>query len=198
MLRAGRVISPLVLDDIEDSKVNYTIRPYVESDVPLLFEAATESVDTVYRWLPWCHPGYALDEARGWVAQQMAAFAEGVDFQFVILSPSGRFAGGCGIDLIDRTNRRANLGYWVRSSEAGRGAATDAAGLAASWAFETLKLIRIEILAAAGNLRSQRVAEKAGAIREGVLRSRLLLHDVPHDAVLFSILRPTAADEAGR
>jgi RimJ/RimL family protein N-acetyltransferase len=177
--------------------VTYTIRPYAESDIPLLFEAATESVDTVYRWLPWCHPGYALDEARAWVAEQTVAFEKGEEYDFVIVSPSGRFAGGCGIDLIDRTNRRANLGYWVRSSEAGRGAATDAARLAARWAFENLELIRIEILAAVGNIQSQRVAEKAGAIREGLLRHRLLLHGVPHDAVLFSILRPTAADEAG-
>ena len=158
-------------------------------DAAQLFEAATESIDTVYRWLPWCRPGYTLDEARAWVAEQTAAFEEGKEYEFVIVSPSGRFAGGCGIDLIDRTNRRANLGSWVRSSEAGRGAATDAARLAASWAFETLKLIRIEILAAAGNVQSQRVAEKAGAIREGTLRQRLLLHGVAHDAAIFSIVR---------
>ncbi|HQZ52831.1 MAG TPA: GNAT family protein [Thermoflexales bacterium] len=169
--------------------MTYTIRPYVMDDAAQLFEAATESIDTVYRWLPWCRPGYTLDEARAWVAEQTAAFEEGKEYEFVIVSPSGRFAGGCGIDLIDRTNRRANLGYWVRSSEAGRGAATDAARLAASWAFETLKLIRIEILAAAGNVQSQRVAEKAGAIREGTLRQRLLLHGVAHDAVIFSIVR---------
>jgi RimJ/RimL family protein N-acetyltransferase len=177
--------------------VTYTIRPYSESDVPLLFEAVTESVDTVFRWLPWCHPGYGLDEARAWVTRQVAAFSEGADYQFVIISPSGRFSGGCGIDQIDRINRRANLGYWVRSSEAGRGAATDATRLAAAWAFANTDLIRIEILAAAGNVRSQRVAEKAGAIREGVLRHRLLLHGVPNDAVMFSILRPGATDEAG-
>ena len=158
-------------------------------DAAQLFEAATESIDTVYRWLPWCRPGYTLDEARAWVAEQTAAFEEGKEYEFVIVSPSGRFAGGCGIDLLDRTNRRANLGYWVRSSETGRGAATAAARLAAGWAFENTDLIRIEILAAAGNVQSQRVAEKAGAIREGTLRQRLLLHGVAHDAVIFSIVR---------
>jgi RimJ/RimL family protein N-acetyltransferase len=42
---------------------------------------------------------------------------------------------------------------------------------------------------AAGNLASQRVAEKAGATREGILRGRLILHDVAHDAVMFSLTR---------
>ena len=172
--------------------MTYTIRPYAEDDIPLLLEAVRESIADVHPWLPWCHPGYGLDDARAWVTRQVAAFAEGADFQFVIVSPSGRFSGGCGIDQIDRINRRANLGYWVRSSEAGRGAATDAAREAAAWAFANTNLIRIEILAAVGNVRSQHVAEKTGAIREGVLRHRLLLHGVPHDAVLFSILRPAA------
>jgi hypothetical protein len=36
------------------------------------------------------------------------------------------------------------------------------------------------------------VAEKAGAVREGVLHKRLLLHGFCHDAVLFSITRSDA------
>jgi RimJ/RimL family protein N-acetyltransferase len=51
-----------------------------------------------------------------------------------------------------------------------------------------LKLIRIEIVAAVGNLASQRVAEKAGAVREGVMRKALLVRDTAHDAVLTSLI----------
>ena len=46
------------------------------------------------------------------------------------------------------------------------------------------------VVFAVSNLPSQRVAEKAGAVREGVLRRRLLLHGVSHDAVMFSLTRP--------
>ena len=51
-----------------------------------------------------------------------------------------------------------------------------------------------EITPDVGNLRSQRVAEAVGAHREGVLRSRLLVHGEFHDAVMYSIVRsvPTA------
>jgi len=58
------------------------------------------------------------------------------------------------------------------------------------WAFASTELVRLEILVAISNLPSQRVAEKAGAVREGVLRRRLLLHGVSHDAVMFSLTRP--------
>ena len=47
-----------------------------------------------------------------------------------------------------------------------------------------------EIVIAVGNRRSQRVAEKVGALREGVLRSRLVLPSGPSDAVMYSLVRP--------
>jgi RimJ/RimL family protein N-acetyltransferase len=47
----------------------------------------------------------------------------------------------------------------------------------------------LEIIAASDNLPSQRVAEKAGARREGLLRHRLLLGGRPHDALIYSLIR---------
>jgi len=41
---------------------------------------------------------------------------------------------------------------------------------------------------ATGNTRSLRVAEKAGAQREGFLRNRLLIQDKAHDAVMHSLI----------
>jgi len=165
------------------------IRPYEFRDVAALFEAASESVEMVYPWLPWCHPGYALDEAKAWVEQQVRAFESRQQFEFVIVSAEGAFLGGCGLNQIDQANRRANLGYWVRSSAAGQGVATAAVRLLVGWALANTDLERMEVLVATGNVASLRVAEKAGAVREGVLRSRLLLHGRPHDAVVFSFVR---------
>ena len=47
---------------------------------------------------------------------------------------------------------------------------------------------RLEILAAVDNIASQRVAEKAGAIREGIMRNRLVIHGKLYDAVMFSLI----------
>jgi RimJ/RimL family protein N-acetyltransferase len=166
-----------------------SIRPYELGDVQNLFEAARESRATVGPWLPWCHPRYALEEAREWVERQAAAFQAGAEYQFAILSEEDRFLGGCGLNALDREHRRANLGYWVRASAVGRGTATAATRLVADWAFQNTDLNRLEIVAATENARSLRVAEKAGAVREGVLWSRLLVHGVVHDAVVFSFTR---------
>ena len=50
------------------------------------------------------------------------------------------------------------------------------------------RLSRIEILAVVSNTASQRVAEKIGALREGVLRRRLLIQGQSQDAVIYSLV----------
>ncbi len=165
------------------------IRPYTLDDAPRLFEAARESTAEVYPWLPWCRPEYSLAEAQEWVEKQVRQSAERVEFPFAIVSADGRFLGGCGLNQIDPIHRRANLGYWVRTSATRRGVASAAVRQLAAWAFANTDLVRLEIVAAVGNQASLRVAEKAGAIREGIARSRLLFHGASHDAVVFSIVR---------
>ena len=60
--------------------------------------------------------------------------------------------------------------------------------LIARFALEELELNRLEIFVPIGNKASQRVAEKAGARWEGVLRKRLILAGSSHDAALYSLV----------
>ena len=57
--------------------------------------------------------------------------------------------------------------YWLAAEARGRGYATKAVRLISDWAFETLELERLELYAHPDNTASQRVAERAGYIREG-------------------------------
>jgi len=165
------------------------IRPFTLDDAPALVAAVRESVSELTPWMPWCHPGYSLQDAGTFIKTAMDGLAKRTCFEFAITS-GGAVLGVSGINQLDKANLRANVGYWVRSTAAGRGVATSAVGLMRKWAFASTELVRLEILVAISNLPSQRVAEKAGAVREGVLRRRLLLHGVSHDAVMFSLTRP--------
>lgn len=167
-----------------------SLRPYAAGDAAALFEAARESIDEVYPWLPWCHPGYTLAEAEEWAGSRAALASTGQEYHFVVAGPDGRFLGACGLNHINRMHRFANLGYWLRTSATGRGVATEVVRLLGEWAFRETDLVRLEIVCAVGNVRSQRVAERAGALREGVLRDRILLHGGPVDAVMYSVVRP--------
>jgi N-acetyltransferase len=166
-----------------------TIRRYDTVDVPSLCEAARESSPEVSTWLPWCHSRYSMEESLEWILRSGKRWDENREFHFGIFdSQTGAFVGGVGLNELKPEHRLANLGYWVRTACTGRGLATAAANLAATFGFEELPLNRIEILAALGNKRSQRVAEKLGAHKEGILRNRLVIHGRVHDAVAFSLI----------
>jgi RimJ/RimL family protein N-acetyltransferase len=154
-----------------------------------LFAAVRESINELSVWMPWCHAQYSIDETAAFVRSREEEWEKGEDFSFVIReSDSGLLLGGVGLNFRNRMHNFANLGYWVRSPFAGRGVATAAVRLAAQFGFKEIGLQRVEIVVAVGNLASQRVAGKAGAKREGILRRRLLLRGEPLDAVMFSLV----------
>jgi ribosomal-protein-serine acetyltransferase len=148
-----------------------SIRLLTDSDAEALYAAVRESHAEVSPWMVWCRADYSLFDAHG------------------------AFAGVCGINHINTVDRFANLGYWCRTSLSHQGITPDAVRAVAAWAFANTELNRLEIIVAVGNYRSQRVAEKVGAHREGVLRKRMMVGGLPSHAVMFSIVRPSETGE---
>ncbi len=175
-----------VIDELRHERV--TARRYRRHDAAELAQGARESTERVHPWLPWCRPGYGMAEAEQWIESQIGLWDDGRSFEFVLRDPAGGLVGGCGLNQINSEHRLANLGYWLRTGCTGRGYASAAARLLAEFGVREVGLQRIEILAAVGNTASQRVAERAGATREAVLRNRLFLHGRSHDAVVFSFV----------
>ena len=165
------------------------LRPFRDDDASGLYEAVRESLAEVSLWLSWCHQDYSIEESRQFISSRAQAADSDEWYSFGIFEKyTGTFVGGVGLNFINRVHQMGNLGYWVRTTAAGRGIATEAARLMARFAFEQVGLHRVEIVAAIPNIASQRVAEKTGAVREGVLRNRLLIRGVPQDAMLFSLI----------
>ena len=165
------------------------LRPYGSGDVEHLYQAARESVTEMSPWMSWFHAAYSIEESRAWVESRAEAWEKGTEYDFAITdAKDGSFLGGCGLNHIDYKNRIANLGYWVRTSRTKRGVASAAVRFLVQFGLGKLKLNRIEIMAAVGNKASQRVAEKVGARREGILRNRIVVRDRVCDAVMFSLI----------
>ena len=179
---------------MDDAGDRILLRPYLPGDADEAFAAVLESFDELSRWMPWCHPGYSLEEMRAWIEHCAVARARGSEFHFVIEDGSGAFLGTCGLNQMRREHRMANLGYWVRTRATGRGVATRAVRRLAEFAFRETELVRLEIVVALDNLSSLRVAEKSGAIREGIAHKRLRIHDRSEDAVVHAILRPGGSE----
>lgn len=160
------------------------LRPAVEEDAAELAAAVQTSWPHLFEWQPWAIPTYDAAAALRWIRGEM----DSTEHVFVIVGPDEGIAGTCSLGLVQEVNRVANLGFWLRSDRTGQGWATAAARLVVRYGFEELGLHRIELLMATANTASRRVAERVGAYHEGVLRGRLLLHGVHHDAHLYSVI----------
>ncbi len=175
-----------MIDALQNELV--VVKRCAPEDAEEMFKAARESVEEIYPWMPWCHPDYEMSECRDWLTQQVEDWNQGKEYSFLIWNLREHLVGGCGLNHLKAQDKLANLGYWLRSGSTGKGYATAATELLARFAFDHLDVKRVEIVAAVDNLPSQRVAERAGAKREGVLQNRLVLHDQSHDAIMYSLV----------
>ena len=161
-----------------------TVRTPVEADAREVADAVQTALDTLAPWMPWATEDYGPEHALQWIRSELEPGA----VPFVILDDEGGIAGSTGLNLIDRQNLRANLGYWLLPDRTGRGYATAATRLVAAWGLDHLGLERIEIVMSVENEPSRLVAERAGARYEGVQRARLRYGDRQHDAHVFAFL----------
>jgi len=174
------------------------IRRSEVADAERTLASVRASMPELARWTSWAHEGYSLEDARIWLDLSVEGWEKGTQYSFIAIDvATGEVLGDCSISQINRLNGFANLGYWVRSTATGQGLGSTLARRVARFGVEAVQLNRLEILTAIGNRASQRVAEKAGATREGVLRSRLILGEEILDAVLFSLTARDFGREPG-
>jgi RimJ/RimL family protein N-acetyltransferase len=156
------------------------LRPWREEDAPAVFAACQDP--EIQRWIPAIPRPYTLDDARAFVTGELGLGP----YQFAV-AEDGRVVGPIGMRVNE--SRTGHIGYWCAPGSRGRGVVSRALVALCRYGFGELGLERLELITDPDNLASQRVAEKAGFRREGVLRSHL-----PHpdgrrrDSVMFSLL----------
>jgi RimJ/RimL family protein N-acetyltransferase len=142
----------------------------------------------IARWTRVPSP-YTREDAEEFLAQRSVRLAQGEALTLAIASAeTDEPVGSIALKVTSPENARGELGYLVFPAARGRGFGPRAVGLLARHAFESTGLRRVEILTAAGNAASQRVAEKAGFTREGLLRSYFESKGHRDDMVIWSLL----------
>ena len=104
------------------------------------------------------------------------------------MDEAGEFLGCVMAFGIETDEGKAELGYMVAPAARGRGVATEALRLLTDWGFTERGLFRLELLISVDNTASIRVAERAGYVREGVLRSLFVKDGRREDHELWSCL----------
>ena len=151
------------------------LRSFREDDAPALYSALAESITDLreYLWfLPWVaeEPSLATAELR--CRRALAHFLLRTDLAWLAFErTTGRLVASFGLHRTDWDLPKTEVGYWVRSSETGKGYATEGVQALTSWALSPLAAVRVELVTDELNVASRAVAERCGFRLEGTLRN---------------------------
>ena len=162
------------------------LRPWELDDAPAIVDACRDP--EIPRWLPMVPSPYGEEDAQSFIGLAHDNWERGEVYNFAIVDAGNRrLAGSIAVRI--RPFSTGVFGYWVAREARGRGVATEALLTICRWSVDTLDMKRLELLTDPDNLASQRVAEKAGFQREGLLRSSLEYRDGRRrDSILFAAL----------
>jgi RimJ/RimL family protein N-acetyltransferase len=145
------------------------LRPWRDTDQQALVEACQDP--EIARWTR-VPSHYGPTDAKAYLLQRYDMLFAGLAAPFAIVrAPDGALLGSVSLLRIAWEHRRAEVGYWLAREARGHGHATRAVGLICAWGFASLKLERMDLMAAVENVPSQRVADRTGFTAEAVLRS---------------------------
>lgn len=141
-------------------------------DATVLRDAIEESIEELKVWMPWADHIPSLEESLENCSMAVENFKKGKDYRLhIFLKEPNIFLGGSGLHRADWSVPKFEIGYWIRTSYAGKGYVTEAVKKITEYAMEELKAKRIEIMMSTKNEKSWHVAKRAGYTFEGVLRN---------------------------
>ena len=169
----------LVIDEL-------ILRPWRSTDVAALLAACGDP--EIARWAGLPQP-FGPDDAEAFMESAAAMWHDGSGAPFAVVeAEGGRLLGA--ITRFGPDGHQATFGCWVVAEARGRGIGTRVLRRLAEWTFATTPVIRLHVFIIVGNEVSDRMVERAGYQREGVLRAWDVLDDgLPVDCVVYSRLR---------
>ena len=163
------------------------LRPLLESDGPLLVEAAADGElwNLPFTVVP------SADTVNNYIRVALKGRDEGTVLPFVIeIMESGRAVGSTRFWKIDRLNRKLEIGStWLSASWQRTFVNTEAKFLLLRYAFEELGCVRVQFTTDEINEKSRAAILRLGAKQEGILRHERIMPDGrKRNSVRFSII----------
>jgi RimJ/RimL family protein N-acetyltransferase len=161
------------------------LRPWRASDAPAVTAACQDP--EIARWVTIPQPYQAAD-AEAFIAASGTMWRDGTGAPFAITEAAkGQLVGA--VSLFGPDGHQATVGLWLAPAGRGRGAGTRSLRKVTEWTFATTAVYRLDCFLMVGNVASERMVERAGFQREGVLRGWDLHAGSPVDCTAYSRLR---------
>jgi RimJ/RimL family protein N-acetyltransferase len=186
-------MKPPILVDFPESfeTERLAIRSPLPGDGPEVHNAVRESIEELSAWMAWPKEHRTVDDSEANARRARVAFLARSELRLhIYLKGANTLVGIAGLQGIDWDVPKVEIGYWCRTSFTGHGYITEAVRAITSLAFDALGARRVEIRCDPGNLKSARVAERAGFRLEATLHNNELGTDgTLRDTLIFARLR---------
>ena len=140
------------------------------------------------KWLNWVRKTNTVEDVRKFL-EKNKRFQEDASGAFAIYF-QGKLAGLVDLHEIHARNNKSSIGYWLDKNFYGKGIMTKSVGAILNYAFNELRVNRIVIEAAVGNVKSKAVAERLGFKFEGIAREANKMGEREYlDLEQYSLLR---------
>lgn len=176
---------------MERSIGNYVLRDWRHDDAPSIAKYANNRKIWLNLRDGFPHP-YSRQDAEEFIGRAL----QSAPATLFAIATHDEAIGSIGLMLGKDVHRfSAELGYWLAEPFWGRGIMTRAVRYVTAYAIESLGLHRVYAEPYACNTASVKVLEKAGFVREGIMRSSAFKDETICDQFLYSYIGPTAAQQ---
>ncbi len=157
-------------------------------DAPAVFAGWVQDSEVTY-FLIW-RPHENIGQTESMLTRAIAAWDGDARFPYMItLKASGDVIG-----MIDPRieSHKVEIGYVMNRAHQGKGYMTESTRAVIDWALGQPSIYRVYATTDVDNIASQRVLEKAGMQREGLLRKYIVhpnISDEPRDSYMYAIVK---------
>jgi len=151
-----------------------------------IFETIDSERDYLREWLPFVDITKQVSDTEAFISS--VSKPENKDIIYSIWYDE-KFAGLIGFKETDYANRKTEIGYWLSEQMQGKGIITSCAKKLVNFAFNKMKLNRVQIKVAIQNKKSKAIPERLGFRVEGIEREGEWLHNRYLDLRVFSMLK---------
>ena len=167
------------------------IRFYDNADAEALLDLNLRNGELFQKYSPTFDDDfYTLDSKRKYISNSIKQREEDKNYSFgIYLKDNGKLVGDVSLYHIVRgALQRCLIGYSLDKQYNGRGYTTEAVSLAVKFAFNELKLHRVDAGVMLSNIGSMRVLEKVGFQREGIEQKGVKINGKWEDHQIFAII----------
>lgn len=154
------------------------MRPPQAGDGAMVCAAVQESLPELRRFLaslPWVASDPTPESSEAWCRNAQANFLARRDLPFLLLEKgkdaASTMVGVVGLHRPVWTTPKFEVGYWARTSRAGKGYVSEGVTALTEFALAHLKAARVELMTDEDNAGSRRVAQRCHFVLEGTLRN---------------------------